>query len=124
VVQQKLILLQFTNGLMAKTGKGPAMLVRRQRGDLTALCFLLHYTPVDFGAESGSPDPPSPIHRAKETASHDSGSLHQGVNSSLYPVRDRNCSYVASLSDRIGYDPMPPSLLGVFNAQNNEFGVA
>ena len=53
-VPKGLDLLQFTTGLMAKTGTGPAEVVRRERWNLTALGFLLHHTPNSRGAEAGA----------------------------------------------------------------------
>jgi hypothetical protein len=55
--QKELNLLQFTAGLMAKTGASPAKIVRRERRNLTVHCFLFHDTPNDLGAESGAPNP-------------------------------------------------------------------
>jgi hypothetical protein len=59
VSQQELNLLQLTAGLMAKAGASSTQVVRRERGNLTALCLLLHYTPNHLGAEADSPDSPS-----------------------------------------------------------------
>jgi hypothetical protein len=59
VSQQELNLLQFTAGLMAKTGTRPTEVVRCEERNLTLLCFLLHDTPNDLGAESSAPDPAS-----------------------------------------------------------------
>jgi hypothetical protein len=59
--QQELNLFQFTTGLMAKTGTGSAKIVRSERRNLTALCFLLHYTPNDLRTEAGSPDSAVPV---------------------------------------------------------------
>jgi len=89
--------------------------VRGQGRNLTGLCFLLHDTPDDLGAEAGSPDPSSLIDRAKESACGHSGSPHPAVNSSFPLIRDRNGSYVAALADKIGNDPVLLSLLDVLN---------
>jgi hypothetical protein len=56
VSQQKLDLLQFTTGLMTKTGTSPAEVMRRERRNLTVLCFFLHHAPNDLGAEADAPD--------------------------------------------------------------------
>ena len=41
---------------MAETGTRPAEIVRREGGNLTVFCFLLHDTPNDLRTEAGSPD--------------------------------------------------------------------
>ena len=52
VTQQKLNLLQFTAGPMAKAGASPAEVVQCERRNLTILCFLFHDTPNDLGAKA------------------------------------------------------------------------
>jgi hypothetical protein len=91
--------------------------MRRKRRNLTVLCFLFHDTPNDLGAESGAPNPASLVDRTKERAGCNPGGRHPGVNSSLYPIRDRDGSYVAALTDKIGYNPVLLPLLYVFNVQ-------
>jgi hypothetical protein len=59
VPQQELNLLQFTTSLVAQTGASPPEVVRGQGRNLTGLCFLLHHTPDDLGAEAGYQDPSS-----------------------------------------------------------------
>jgi len=115
VPQQKLNLLQFATGLVAKAGAGPTKVVRREGRNLTGLCLLLHDTPNVLGTEAGSPDPASLIDRTKESASCNSGRLHPGVNPGLHPIRHWNGSYVTALADKIGYDPMFLALLDVLN---------
>jgi len=78
--------------------------VRRERRNLTDIGFPLHDTPNDLRAETCAPDFSCLVDRAKEGAGSDSGCLHPGVNSSFYPIRDWNGSYVAALADKIGYD--------------------
>jgi hypothetical protein len=116
VAQQKLNLLQFTASLMAQAGACASEIVRRESRNLTVFCLLLHDAPDDLGAEAGCPDPSSLIDRAKESASGDSVSLHPRVNSSFYPVRNRNCSNVAALADKIGNNPALLPLLDIFDA--------
>jgi hypothetical protein len=60
---------------------------------------------MTLGAESGTPNPAGLVDRAKERAGCNPGGRHPSVNSSLHPIRYRNGSYVAALSDKIGYDP-------------------
>ena len=121
VPQKELNLLQFTTSLMAKTGASPTEVVRSERRNLTVLCFLLYNTPNYLGAESGSPNPASLVDRAEERAGRNPGGSHPGVNSSLHPIWDRNGSYVATLADKIGYNPVLLPLLYVFNAQCCQF---
>src|ERR1700722_15401954 len=104
--KKELNLLQLTAGLMTKTGTSPTKVVWRERLDITSLRFLLHDTPNDFGAESVTPNPASLVDRTKERAGFNSGGRHPDVNSSFHPVRNRDCSYVAALADKIGNDPM------------------
>jgi hypothetical protein len=115
--QKKLNLLQFTAGRVAKTGASPAQVVRRKRRDLTVLCFLFHNTPNNLRAESGASNPASLVDRTKERPRCNPGGYHPGVNSGLHPIRDRDGSYVAALTDKIGYDPVLLPLLNVFNVQ-------
>jgi hypothetical protein len=121
VPKKELNLLQFTARLMAKTGAGPAKVMRRERRNLTGFCLLLHDTPNDLWAEPGTPNPASLVDRTKKRASCDPGGRHPGVNSSFDPIRDRYSSYVAALADKIGYDPVLLPLLYVFNAQRSQF---
>jgi hypothetical protein len=111
VPQKELNLLQFTTSLMAKTGASPAKVVRGERRNLTVLCFLLYNTPNNLGAESGSPNPASLVDRTKERTGRNLRGYHPGVNSSLHPIWDRDGSYVATLADKIGYDPVLLPLL-------------
>jgi hypothetical protein len=67
-----------------------AKVMRRERRNLTVLCFLLHNTPNDLGAESDAPNPSSLVDRTKERARRNPGGPNPGVNSSLHPFRDRN----------------------------------
>ena len=71
--QKELNLLQLTACLMAKTGTSAAKIVRRERRDLTILCFLLHDTPNDLGAESAAPNPASLVDRTKQRAGCNAG---------------------------------------------------
>jgi hypothetical protein len=113
--EKELNLLQLPAGLVAKAGAGPTKVVRRKGRNLTGLCHLLHDTPNDLGAEAGSPYPASLIDRAKESASCNSSRLHPGVNPGLHPIRHWNGSYVTTLADKIGYNPMFLALLDVLN---------
>lgn len=63
VPQKELNLLQFSTGLMARTGASPANIVWRERSDLRVLCFLFHDTPNHFGAESSAPSSASRVDR-------------------------------------------------------------
>jgi hypothetical protein len=56
----------------------------------------------------------------KERARCNPGGRHPGINSSFHPIRDWDGSYVASLADKIGYDPVLLPLLDVFNAQRSQ----
>jgi hypothetical protein len=122
--QKELNLFELTAGLMAKTGTSAAKIVRRERRDLTILCFLLHDTPNDLGAESAAPNPACLVDRAKQRAGYNAGGGDPSINSSFHPIENRNGSDVAALADKIAYDPMLPSLLYVFNAQGSQFGPA
>jgi hypothetical protein len=124
VPQEELYLLQFTTGLTAKTGASPSKVVRRDKWNLTVLCFLLHKTPNDLGAEARAPNPASFVDRTKDSTGCDPGGPHPGVNSSLHPIWDRDGSYVASLTDEIRDNPVLLPLLDVFNAQRSQFGPA
>ncbi len=73
---------------MAKTGATSTQVVRRKRGNLTALCLLLHYTPNHLGAEAGSQDSPSFVDRTEEDAGRNPGGIRPSVNSSFHPIRD------------------------------------
>src|ERR1700688_2411527 len=106
---------------MAKAGTSSAKVVRRERRELTSLCFILHDTPNDLQAEPIAPNPDSLIDRTKERAGCNSGGRHPDINSSFHPVRNRGGSYVPALADEIGNDPMLLSLLYVFNAQCGQF---
>jgi hypothetical protein len=90
VPQKELNLLQFTTGLMAKTGASPPKVMGRERRNLTTLCFLLYDTPNDLGAESSAPNPAALVDRPKERTGRNPGGTRPCVNSSLHPVRDRN----------------------------------
>ena len=116
MAEQELNLLQFAAGLMAETGACPPEVVRREKWNLAVLGFPLHDTPNDLRAETCAPNSACLVDRTKEGAGSDSGSLRPGVNSSFYPIRDWNGSYVAALADKIGYDPVLLPLLYVFNA--------
>ena len=108
VPEKELNLLQFTAGLMAKTGASPAKVVRRERRNLTGLCFLFHDTPNNLGAKSGTPNPASLVDRTKERTGCNPGGCHPDVNSGSHPVRNRDGSYVAALADKICDDPNAP----------------
>src|ERR1035441_2096845 len=56
VSQQKLDLLPFTTCLVAKTGTSPSEVMRRERRNLTVLCFFLRHAPNGLGAEADAPD--------------------------------------------------------------------
>ena len=114
--KQELNLLQFTPGLMAKASASPAKVVRCKRLDLTVLRFLFHDTPNDFGAESRAPNPASFVDRTKECPRCNPGGRHPIVNSRFHPIGNRNSSYVTSLANKVGYDPVLLPLLYVFNA--------
>ena len=90
--------------------------VRGQGWNLADLCFLLHHSPDNLGAETGTPDPSGLIDGAKESSSGDSRSPHPAVDSSFHPIRDRNGSDVSALADKIGNDPVLFPLLEVLNA--------
>ena len=49
VPQKELNLLQFTTGLMAKTGASPTEVMWSERRNLTILCFLLYNTQMTLG---------------------------------------------------------------------------
>ena len=117
VPKKELNLLQFNTDLAAKTCTRAAEVVWREGQNLAVLHFLLHDTPNDLGAESGSPDPASLLDRTKERAGCNPGGRHSDVNFSFHRIRDRNGSHVAALADEIGYDPLLLPLLYVFNAQ-------
>ncbi len=121
VSQQELNLLQFTTGLMAKTGTRPTEVVRCEGRNPTVLCFLFHDAPNDLGSKSSTPNPASLIDRTKERACCNPGGRHPAVNSSFHPIRHRNSSYVGALADKIGYDPVLLPLLYIFNAQRSQF---
>lgn len=104
VSQQELNLLQFTTGLMAKTGTRPPEIVRCEARNLIVLCFLLHDTPNDLGAEPCAPDPASLVDRTKDRAGYNPSGSHPRVNSGFHPIWDRNSGYVANHS-RIERDP-------------------
>ncbi len=81
--QKELNLLQFTVGLMAKTGASPAKVVWRDRRNLTVFCFLFHDTPNDLGAESVAPSPASLLDRAKSMPAVITAALIQASISSF-----------------------------------------
>jgi hypothetical protein len=85
---------------MAKAGASSTQVVRRERGNLTALCLLLHYTPNHLGAEADSPDSPSFIDRTEEDAGRNPGGFRPGVNSGLHLIRDGNGSNMATLAEQ------------------------
>src|SRR5580704_11263351 len=106
---------------MAKAGASSAKIVRCERRNPTVLCFLFHDTPNNFGAESGAPNPASFVDRTKECTRCNPCGRHPSVNSGFHPIRNRNSSYMASLADKVGYDPVLLSLLYIFNAQCGQF---
>jgi hypothetical protein len=95
--------------------------VRRKKGDLTALCLLLYYTPNHLGAEAGSPDSPGFVDRTQEDAGRNPGGIRPSVNASFHPIRDGDRSNMASLADKIGNVPVLLPLLDVLNSQRSQF---
>lgn len=49
VPQKELNLLQFSTGLMAKTGASPTEVMWSEKRNLTILCFLLYNTQMTLG---------------------------------------------------------------------------
>jgi hypothetical protein len=61
---------------MAETGTGPTEIMRRKGGNLTDLCFLLHYAPNNLGTEAGAPNSASFVDRPEQNAIQDSTGRH------------------------------------------------
>ena len=121
VSQQELNLLQFTTGLMTKTGTRPTEVVRCERRNPTVLCFLFHDTPNNFGAESGAPNPASFVDRTKECTRCNPCGRHPSVNSGFHPIRDWNGSYMAALAGKknLGNDVWNEPLLKLDRGANS-----
>src|SRR5258707_15596847 len=102
---------------MAEMGTGPTEIMRRKRGNLTDLCFLLHYAPNNLGTEAGAPNSASFVDRPEQNAIRDSSGRHPCIDSRFNPVRNRNGAYMAALANKIGDDPVLLSLLDIFNFQ-------
>ena len=75
------------HSLMTQTGACPAKIVRGERGSLTDLRLLLHYTPNDRRTEAGSPDSAGLIDRTKQSAGRDAGGSRTGINFCSNPMR-------------------------------------
>src|ERR1700694_4810965 len=119
--QEELDLLQLASRSMAEPSTGPSKIVWRQLRHADALAGFLHNVPNRLHRYAFSPCPSHFIDPAEQFASINSSCGEPIVEFGSHPIRNWNCSDVASLADQINNGPMLFALLEVIQSQRHAF---
>src|SRR6266481_1246254 len=119
--QEELDLLQLASRSMAKPSTGPPQIVWRQLRHADALGGFLHNVPNRLHRHAISPCPSNFVEPTEQFSSINSSCGEPIVEFGSHPIRNRNCSNVASLADQINNGPMLFALLEVIQSQRHGF---
>src|ERR1700688_5119702 len=119
--QEELDLLQLASRGMAEPSTGPSQIVWRQLRHADALGGFLHNVPNRLHRHAVSPRPSNFVDPAEQFSSINSSCGEPIVEFGSHPIRNWNCSNVASLADQINNGPMLFALLEVIQSQCHGF---
>src|SRR5229473_1132453 len=119
--QEELALLQLASRGLAEPSTGPSQIVWRQLRHADALGGFLHNVPNRLHRHAISPCPSNFVDSAEQFSSINSSRGEPIVEFGSHPIRDWNCSNVASLADQINNGPMLFALLEVIQSQRHGF---
>src|SRR3981189_263379 len=119
--QEELDLLQLASRSMAEPSTGPSQIVWRQLRHADALGGFLHNVPNRLHRHAISPCPSNFVDSAEQFSSINSSRGEPIVEFGSHPIRNWNCSNVASLADQINNGPMLFALLEVIQSQRHGF---
>src|SRR5437667_9655252 len=115
--QEELDLLQLASRTMAEPSTGPSQIVWRQLRHADALGGFLHNVPNRLHRHAISPCPSNFVDSAEQFSSINSSRGEPIVEFGSHPIRNWNCSTVASLANQIHNGPMLFALLEMIQFQ-------
>src|ERR1700751_4443428 len=121
VPQKELDLLQLASRCMTEPSTGTSQIVRRQLRPSDALGGFLHNVPNRLHRHAISPCPSNFVDSAEKLPSINCGCGEPIVELGSHPIRNWNCSNVASLADQINNGPMLFALLEMIKSQRHSF---
>src|SRR6267143_1673507 len=119
--QEELDLLQLASRSMAEPSTGPSQIVWRQLRHADALGGFLHNVPNRLHRHAISPGPSNFVDSAEQFSSINSSRGEPIVEFGSHPIRNWNCSNVASLANQIHNGPMLFALLEMIQCQSHGF---
>jgi hypothetical protein len=119
--QEELDLLQLASRSMAEPSTGPSQIVWGQLRHPDALGGFLYDVPNRLHRHAISPCPSNFTDPAEQSSSINSSCGEPIVEFGSHPIRNWNCSDVASLADQINNGPMLFALLEVIQSQRHRF---